>query len=691
MKHALTIPSHQSPEFAALPKSVREEVTLWLHELGRVFCAKNKTKAMDAAAKAMGVSYESVRGKYYALRAAGSWKALVNGSKARKGTESVPIAILEEFRVRCEKNQRKSEPAWRWMIRDWKANGSQVKNPGASMSDLPWPASINGGRWPDGCSYGNLMRLCRERFREFDLVALRDGMGKALAIHGHKVRTTRVGLWVGSHYLFDDVLRDVKMLLIAKNQIVRIQELGAFDLYSGDRFAVHRRPQFTLADGRKDSLKEYEMRFLLANVLRNIGYSPRGTEIPAELGTATIRPELREFILRHSNEKITVRLSGITGKEQAIAGYWGRGGGNPRTKAALESHHNLIHNEAGHLPAATGHDRKPPEWLAGVEAVTLGVCKALATLPQNRAGLLMAPMLEYWQGLGLLAEIDQIIALRTDHDLEGWARCGHTCVEYRRDPRSEDWLSQRDLLALPGFERDLLVAASESNKDYRRARNLSPREVLSAGMGELIRFPDHVIALMFCDEQLGEDLRVTKQLNEEGKFSVENKFADPEPMEFKGELMTPTGDGLRLSEGVNYGVVLNPWDAQALWVYDPRGGFLGTAARINRVSPIDERAVEKALGEWQHQKSLLLKPLGERHVNAAIEIAQIQANNALVTGGAPVSAGEISEARQSAKRIKAQTGDLADLIPTSVTLDPVSPETREEKQAGNGFNVSDLY
>ena len=616
------VPPTDAAEFAQLPEDVRVEIRAWLRELAAVARAPHKGQAFNRAAAVLHTSWQTVQRKFYAVRD-GGWRALIDRAKVRDDEERVPEPIVEEFARLSEGNQRKSLPAHRRLMGAWRRG---------ELAHLPWPALDDRGV-PRGCSYDNLMRRLRSSGRRsFELRAMRDGLGAALGEFGPKVLTTRVGLWVGSHYVPDDVKRDLRVLML-RGQEACIQELGVLDLYSGDRFAVHRRPQFERADGTKDSLKEREMRFLLAAILRNNGYSPRGTEIDAEKGTAAVRKPLADFLREHSGGRITVREPGITGRLQAIAGYWGRGGGNPRHKARIEAHHNLLHNEAAHLPAPTGHDRQPPEWLHGISAITAGVLKELCNGDAKRAEKLIAPMLEYWQACALLREIDDLIAWRTDHELEGWVECGHTLVEWRRDVLGDEWLSPEQFVALPDAHQQQLATAAELMPALRRARKLAPREVFAAGARDLVTLPDAVIALMFCDRQLGDDLRRAKQLTADGVIELQDGEIAPEPMIFEGTLAAPEGGSFRLAERTSYGVVVNPFDAAALWVYGPRGEFLGTAARRQRACPLDQHAIQRQLGARAHEISTLLTPLRERHAGAAAEIAAITAHNETVRRG----------------------------------------------------------
>lgn len=657
------IPTSDSAEWSNLKDDVRSEVRAYLRALAPLFPRPPRIgAAIKAAAKTLGIAPNTMRRKYDDFRngttksIAGcdrtfppfDWRVLVNYTKAEPPAQTLPKEFIHRvWKPLCELNQRKSAPAHRQLIRGYHQRqfviGGKVFTKCPGYEDVKpqgghvpgWPAP-NGHGIPHGWSYTNLMHY---KPAKIELAAMREGLGAALGKHGPKILHTRVGLWVGSHYIWDDVKRDMKALLLSRNQIVGIQELGCLDFFPADRFAVHRRPQYE-ENGRKDSLKEREMRFLVAAVYRNRGYSPRGTVNIVELGTAAIRKALAEFLYEHSDGLITTRTPGIAGREQALAGYWGRGGGNPRHKAALESHHNLLQNEAGHLLAQTGHDRNPPEWLFGIEAVTQGVCKMLATLPQKRAELLMAPMHEYWQLLDLLSEIDQFIGWRTDHRLEGWEKCRHTLVEYRLDPAREEWLGLSDYLALPIASQQMLAAAATADPRYRRPRKMAPREVSASGegAGELIRFPDHVIALMFADDRLGEDLRETKMLDAQSEFDVSNQLAGPERMKFRGQVATPSGEIVPLDERQKYGVVLNPWDAEQLWVYQAKGGFIGTVPRVQRLSMLEDHG--PALGHRSHIIAGMLAPLRDRHANVAHEMKLLQANNEAVRNGEAVTVEE---------------------------------------------------
>lgn len=652
----------KDPAFTTLPEEARADVRRKLRAVGWIVStwamrAEKLEDIVKRAGASIGLAPGTMRKYYDNFRhSQGDWTTLLDVRMAplwgKEERASLPGWLIDLWKRLCEENQRKVAPAHRRLIRMWQAGEPE---------GYTWPNYNPATKFPMGCSLGNLRNHKPTRI---ELTAMRDGLGAAMGEYGPMFLSTRVGLYVGSHYLIDDVLRDMKLLMLGGGgKIVRPQEFGVLDLLSGHRFAVHRRPYFKRADGTTDGVKEFEMRFLAANVFRNVGFSPRGTQIVMEAGTATIRAALAKWLFENSGGKISTRGPGTTGREQAIAGWVGSGGGNPRHKAALESHHNLLHNEAAFLPAATGHDRNPPEWLFGVERQTESLLKALRTLPPAVAAGLRAEMLEYWQGLACLRRIDEWIGEARDHELEGWVDCGHVRVDFCRDLIGDVWVTPEEFCALDGHAQQKLQAAAEAHPAFRRVVQLSRREVFTAGSGALERVPDHAWAMFFTDRELGDDLRSKpKRLNANGDIELDDKGAAPGTLFFRREIACPGGGSRRLAEGEKFATVLNPFDTAQLWIYGERGDFLGTAPRKDRVSPLDERGIEIELGHRSHEKAVLLAPLRERHAGTERLIAEMQGELAEAQRGV-LSVEQRAAARAEEKRIARNAGDIADFLP----------------------------
>ncbi len=130
----------------------------------------------------------------------------------------------------------------------------------------------------------------------------------------------------------------------------------------------------------------------------DFGYSPLGTTYPAEMGTATIREDIARILHDRTGGLVRVDLAGWTGKKKQIVEgmFIGRGGGNPRHKAPLESLHNLLHNKMAALPGQTGPDvERRPEQLHGMltaQEELMGIAKMLTPW---QAEQLQYPLLEY--------------------------------------------------------------------------------------------------------------------------------------------------------------------------------------------------------------------------------------------------------------------------------------------------------
>ena len=112
-----THPSSRAPgdyvSFARLPASAREEVQRWRLALESV--TPPVGLALARVAKDLGVSVQTARRKYDLWRKADHhWGALVNRAKCplRDQADLHPETI-EYFKTLCDRNQRKSKPAWR--------------------------------------------------------------------------------------------------------------------------------------------------------------------------------------------------------------------------------------------------------------------------------------------------------------------------------------------------------------------------------------------------------------------------------------------------------------------------------------------------------------------------------------------------------------------------------------------------
>ena len=544
---------------------------------------------------------------------------------------ALPKDFLEFWKRLVESNQRKTAPAYRALMRLWRAR-SPFTMDGETLHRIPgydgWPG------WPNKPKGWDQRTLYRYQPNKLEMTAMRQGLGAAMR-HAPKVLSTRVGLWHLSHIVWDDVWLDAKVHLLMQRHPCRVLQIGALDLLSGDRFHYGQKPQLRRADGTRASLTEADMRFALAAQLHQFGISPRGTEMIIEHGTATIRGNVRDILKRSFGDLIRFSESGMTGKIQAIAGMGdGKGGGgNFRHKAALESLHNLMHNELAALPGQTGHDRNEPEFLGVAERELDFLWRIARTLPPEVQAKLQRPFFEYHsEFVPIVHHLLNGINNRIDHNLEGWAELGHIVRDYRLMPNSNEWVSESQLMTLPAPVRTAYIEMAAHDPRCLQPRKLSPREVFNRGhlSAQSLKVPTSVIA-----EILYQDLARPHE-SQDGYIRIKDQEISPEPMWFESRVTRPDGREEELKAGETYDCVVNPFDPKVLWVYAARiqrGAFLGTARLQTRHNRTE---VEASAHAFKRAKTRLADQLAEtrsRHLpKSRAAAARYNHNAALIAG-----------------------------------------------------------
>jgi hypothetical protein len=657
------VPKADLTRFGALPDDVKDEVGVLLGVMKYIAAHGRVNQACKEQGQLFhgkrGFSWQSLRRKWYAFQKEG-WTALVDWSVVGGQREELSAAFVQWFKALAEKNQRKTRPAYRVFKAMWH-RGEII--PGLDNS-------LRRDVLPAGTSYANLARRVADAFA---LTAMRNGLGVARAAHGPMILTTRAGLWPMSHVMIDDLWHD--NFVIYRGAPVRVLEFDAIDVFSACKIGWGTKPRMQREDGSMEGLQEKFVRMLLAQVFFQHGFNPeRGTTLMAEHGTAAVREDLEKLLFDRTGGKITVRRSGITGKEQAVKGMFpGRGGGNPRFKSPLESLRNLIHNELASLPGQTGLNYTAlPEQTAGEVRHNTELLKAVAVLAErnpDRAALIKLSLLQYHsQFLPLLGEVYETINRRDWHDLEGWSKCGFI-VPQLNDAGA--WVSAE---SLPVAKRDVLLALAKMDKGYSREIKLSPRQVFNRGCEQLEKIPAFVVA-----EMLGNDFAREERIAH-SYFEFQDQELDPEPLRFESRITDPEGNERELSQD-KYQVFVNPFDLNQLFVHDARGRHLGIARRAVRVSRADDEALKRQFGRAEHRLNDLLKPIRERHADLTREGARRNAHNADVIAGKPMTV----EEKERARAMKNFSGDLGSLAEPEATTNPAT-----ETEEGDTFSTEGL-
>lgn len=646
-----------------LPPEVRSEAEAWRTALLAV--TKPVQKSLAAVARKFGVSPQTARRKYDALRKLnGDIRAVVNWSRVPAVESAITPEFVEWFKALAERNQRATRPAYRQFLKLWRT-GQTI--PGMDNT-LPRH------ELPEGFSEDNIRRKIGDKFAT---TAMRRGLGMAVAKYGPQIFTDRAQLWYGSHLMIDDMWHDNFVVFGSGTnaQIIRPLELDALDVFAGYLETFGCKPRFRRPDGTFDNLKESYARLVVASVFFNRGYSPRGSTILAEHGTAAISESVARILHDRTGGLIKLRESGITGEEQAVIG-WGQGKGNPRFKAALESIRNLKHNELAYLPAQTGKDRDSrPEQTHGelVQASEeLKIMAMLALKNPQRAAAMQQRVLDYHAHfLPLLMDVYRELNARTWHDLQGWEAAGNIAIEYRTTPSAAQWLTNGEFAELEPAAQELIITLAQQDNRFIRRRKLAPVEVAQRDRGQLVKLPPFVVC-----EILGDDCAF--ELKAEGAYFKEfsNQELSPEPLRFESFITTPEGREEKLADDT-YLVFQNPFDLDQLFVCDARKRCLGVAARVQRIDREDPEALKRAFGRREHQIAELKKPILARHAQTVREETDRQRNNIAVIEDIE----GITAAKAEARKLRRFEGDAGELLDEpEAAREDVRPTTKNISQ-----------
>jgi hypothetical protein len=661
----LTHPDPGCEIFADIPLDERHEINRWVRAFASVDFQAGIGRALAWVARVMGCDEVTARRKYDALRKSnGHWTALADGRRIRRllNEERTGNREFRNFITGlAERHQRNSKAAYRKFISAW-----------AARETIPGFEDFPG--WPNApFTYRTFARIVQAETDGRKLASIRVSTSSKSGASLAQVFTTRVGLYPGAVYQFDDVWHDNWVTLGRDPVPKRVLELGVLDLFSGCRFHWGCKPRMPKAGGGMENLKEREMRFFVAGVLWNFGTSPQGTRFMVEHGTAAIREDIIS-ILADSGLGISVDHQPIEGRQMALTGFWkGSEGGNFRAKAALESVHNLMHNDLGHLAMQTG---SPSSGLKGpitterqIAYITKIISDVLKKVP-HRAELLRLPSLDYHsQFLPFLNDYYQIgLNGRTDHELEGWEKLGFLATEYTAVPGSGQFLSSPQFLALPDSSQAIIrEAARMAPEQWTRRRMLSPGEVWKTGRGDLRRAP----APLICDI-LGKDLG--REVTVRGSYiRFRDQDISPDEMIYQARARHLNGAQRELRDGEKFFAFANPFAPGTLFLLDANDRYLGHCALEQRVTATDRAALINAAGEKARRNADILQPLRIRHAEQVGDYQEMREHNKRVVSGAPVTPDEIRDARQSSARDGVRTRK-ANAITAAIGAEAMDPE-----------------
>lgn len=660
----LTGIDYTSPAWEAIPSAHRDEIKAILARFAAA-PERGLVKWLQSVSVELGVSFPTLRRKYYVWAESGrQWTALVDHRRvSNKAATAAAISLSTSTRFAAYlvklvgEYQRKNAPAFRELHRRWRVRDQII--PGYEQWQ-GWP------KIPHGWSARNLARIVKKETSAAALRSIRVGTSSKTNTFLPTVLTTRTNLWPGAIIQLDDQWHDNYLTLGvgSKARAVRAIELGAMDVFSAHRFHWGCKPRIRRENGTMQELGGADARLFLAGMFHRCGFSPRGTMLMAEHATMAISEDVERILYDSTRGMIRVDRQPIEGKQAALCGYWsGTEGGNFRAKALLESTHNLIRNDLSALPMQTG------SYSSGIAgpvttdrqlAYIQRILKAVIEKAPHRAELLRLPTLDFHRHfIPFLTDYYHFgLAMRTDHELEGWADLGFITTEYTLAPESGQYLSEKDFLRLENVHRDIIRAEAQRDPSrWLRRRNLSPLEVWNAR-------PDFnpVGPAVICDI-IGRDM-ARECTARRGFIEIRSEEISAEPVIYQARYLNGIHAGREIPHGEKVCLFANPFDDSTAMVVDASNRFLGEIPLYKRCTSIDTDAfgssapfdsrpdirsteLKEAAGEKHSRIADMLEPMRILNRERVQEAQDLREHNRKVISGEAVTPDEIANARSA--------------------------------------------
>lgn len=653
----LTLIDYTSPEWEALSTALRTEIGDWMEALSTP-PESGITRWLTQVGESMGSSYASARRKHDALKATGyDWKVLLDGRKTSADaviTDGTGSQVFRAFLITLVgKYKRKNVPAFRHLRNElWRRKIGVI--PG--YEGFPgWPNN------PIGWTDRNLARIVKSETNRARLASIRIGTSSKTNPFLPHVHTTRVGLRHGMVIQVDDVRHDNWVTLGKSGKYVRVNELGAVDLLSGHRFQWGCKPRRRRDDKTYEDINGSDMRLFTAGLLHRWGYSPDGCMFMSELQTAKIDERIARILYDATGGLIRVDYQPIEGIQAALTGFWnGTEGGNFRAKALKESLHNLIHNDLSALTMQTGSPSsglKGPVTTDRIIAYVADIMRQVLKKCPDRAHLLKLPGLDYHtQFIPFLMDYyHHGLAMRTDHQMEGWERLNYVITEYTTLPGSDQWLSQQEFLKLPETSQTIIRNAVQTDpQSWSKRRNLSPLEVWNQ-RPKFLPIPPTVICDIIGDD-MAREVTVKK-----GFATFQDQELSPDALIYTARYATGPNRGREIPHGEKIKLFANPFEDGSAFVIDAQGRYLGqlplykrccsvNAAAFHTDAPFDDRPQIKsdelirAASEKNERIAAILEPDRINHREEVTEARDLREHNRRVLNGDPITPDEIHQA-----------------------------------------------
>ncbi|MBR0066760.1 MAG: hypothetical protein IJQ00_04125 [Kiritimatiellae bacterium] len=639
----------ESVDFMRLPQAERQAVVAWQDAMRSIDRAVARGRKLWLAcideskfhhAEKGWKSWRAVVKKYRQWKNSGeSWFVLVNKAKVQflrdGGNEEDFPGLGNAFKAYAERNQRSCRSGWKAMMTDLRS-GKRIEGVG-TWEDVwrkqhphqPIPAHCPADWVPRGWLYENLMR-------KYPLSSYERANATRGAVAARQfappVYTTRVGLKPGQIYQFDDVWHDILVAVPGINRrLVRPLEFACIDVASTCKIGYGIKPQVLRDDQSREGLGKALFKATIVHILCDVGYSPDGCVFVLENGTASLKTGEKEIIERITGGTVTCRTSKILGAQILKGSFSGKGHGNFKAKALLESSHRLIHYAAADLPGQTGANSRSAavESEYGLAQYAEKLLTAYQHIPPNLRRHLWLGALPFVTYRDLVAELYEIINSRDDHKIEGWEENGWMKEKWSFDGVT-DWKPVEAIAALHPSARSAAQEMLRTPGHHKGVR-LSPREVWEAAAPGLMRLP-----LWAVLDFLGDDCYRVVTVGKRGliEFQDRDLYGTDRKVRFYAACLQPDGSTAMLAEGHKYGLYTIPMDdSRAVVVDAEKRTVFGIVSAWTSVSPANDEAVAASIEAAARVRGLQNGQIANRHETESAAMLSMRQNNKIILEG----------------------------------------------------------
>lgn len=641
--------------WARLKPKAQSEALLWEQDMQEIDAAGHGTRGriLSKIARRRALTDSAVRNKYDRWKKEG-WTALVNRARHRSGG-CVPHAAIEYYKGLCHGHQRTKttatqafrllEARWKLWRREGGGPGSDHAIPGYHTA----PAPLRTTGLPPGWSKEQWLRRAPDHY-ERSL----SGIGpKNYSSYLPGIHTTRVGILPGQIVYFDDEHQDVDVLYLGGKQgLMRPLAFHALDAGTGAFVFDNFKPQLVLANGSRRALNQEDFYwFTLAHLTKNGWRKDTGTVLIGELGTAAWGEPFRDALHKITGGQITFDTSGRFG-DPAFRGalFEGASTGNFRYKAPIESAFNGLRNYFSLLPGPTGRNRdNAPEESTGIERYSKWAVKLVEELSEERAMLVRHHVLEWHQFTLLAHALIGIINRRTDHNLEGWAKCGYS-IPVLRIGEVENPIGPEQMASITPEQWGVL-----NQMGSVRMTAMSPWQAWEARETKAFRFPEAHWTPALMGIKYARQVRVTAKL----EIIIHDQEIDSDPLIYLAEITDQRGHKMLLTREKTYLAWLNPYDTSAIQIGDNtkghEGEWLGTAPLIPRHHKLETENIHRQIGRLRQATAAEQLAIERQSRNALAERTAAFRWNKRLQDPAPLTPAEHADA--------AHQTDLTEALP----------------------------